>query len=125
MLLHLQLVLRQNDSGEIRSFKGLVENSDKQSILSWPGSLFLPAAVPTPHAQAWDEPDLASLEDRTGERAISFNGRRAKAAAMGSDVRGNISTKEKHPELVRGRAPLALQPSPARQAALSPRFPPE
>lgn len=102
-----------------------MENSDKQSILSWPGSLFLPATVLTPHAQAWDEPDLASLEDRTGEQAISFNRRRAKAAEIGSDVRGNISTKEKHPEPVSRHAPLALQPSPARQAALSPRFSPE
>lgn len=44
-----------------------MENSDKQSILSWPGSLFLPAAGPTPRVQAWDEPDLASLEDGTGD----------------------------------------------------------
>jgi len=52
-----------------------MENSDKQSILSWPRSLFLPAAVHAPCAQARDEPDLASLEDRTGKRAVSFDGR--------------------------------------------------
>lgn len=95
-----------------------MENSDKQSILSWPGSLFLPATV---RAQAWDQLDLASLEDRTGEQAVPFDRRRAKAAA-GSDVHENTSTKEKHPELVSGRALLALQPSPTLQAAFSPGF---
>ena len=44
---------------------------------------------------------------------------------MGSDERENISTKEKHPELVSGRVPPALQPSPTPQAAWSPRFPPD
>lgn len=122
-LLHLQLVPCQNSSGEIRSLKGLMENSDKQSILSWPGLLFLLATVPAPRAQARNEPVLASLEDGTGERAVSFDGRQVKAAAVGSAVRGNISTKEKHPEPTSGCAPLALQPSPALQAALSPRFP--
>lgn len=52
-----------------------MENSDKQSILSWPGSLFLPATVPTPRAQAWDELDLASLEDGTWEQAVPLDGR--------------------------------------------------
>lgn len=102
-LLHLQLVLSQNSSGKIRSLKGLMENSDKQSILSWSGSLRLPAAGPAPRAQARDELDVASLEDRAGDRAVPCNGRRAKAALAGSEVRGNIPSKEKHPEPVSGR----------------------
>lgn len=74
-----------------------MENSDKQAILSWPGSLFLPAA---PCVQAWDELDLGALEGRRGEEAVPFNRRQAGAAAAGSGVRGNVSIQEKHPKLM-------------------------